>query len=294
MSASPVAVPKNSTTVRFTLGSLAEWLAPKVVLDRAFHAWCTPPRPRRPRAPKEGRPFELETPAGTMKAWEWGMRDDGEIVLLVHGWGSSSVWMEKLVGPLTESGRQVVAIDLPAHGLSEGETTNVLEMTRAIEAAMWRLRPSAVIAHSLGATATALALQHGPKIDRAVLLAPGEDMTYFAHAFTERAGLSQGVAVGLLSRIEQRVGIAPDTLSLRHHAPPQGTSVLVVHDPADTEVPWSHAQRLASVWGPRMKLLAAPGAGHHGMPRNPAVSAAAIAFVLDGKARGEPILALPA
>lgn len=292
MSAAPVAVPKNSTTVRFNLGALAEWLAPKLVLDRAFHAWCTPPRPRRPRPPREGRPFELDTPVGTMKAWEWGMRDDAEIVLLVHGWGSSSVAMERLVRPLTESGRQVVAIDLPAHGLSEGETTNVVELTRAIEAAMWRLRPSAVIAHSLGATATALALRHGPKIDRAVLLAPGEDLTYFAHAFTERAGLSQGLAVGLLSRIEQRVGLAPDTLSLRHHAPPEGTRVLVVHDPADPEVPWAHAQRLATVWGPRMQLLAAPGAGHHGMPRNTAVAGAAVGFALDGRARGEPMLAL--
>ncbi len=294
MSEAPVAVPKNSTTVRFSIGTLAEWLAPKAVLDRAFQAWCTPPRPRRPRPPKDGRPFELESPVGTMKAWEWGMRDDADLVLLVHGWGSSAVSMEKLARPLAEAGRQVIAVDLPAHGLSEGETTNVVEMTRAVEAALWRFRPTAVIAHSLGATATALALQLGPKLARAVLLAPGEDMTYFAHAFTARAGLSQGIAVGLLSRIEQRVGIAPDALSLRHHAPPVGTEVLVVHDPADPEVPWSHAQRLASNWGERMKLVAAPGAGHHGMPRVQSIVSAAVDFALDGTTRGAPILALTA
>jgi pimeloyl-ACP methyl ester carboxylesterase len=201
--------------------------------------------------------------------------------------------MEKLARPLAEGGRQVVAVDLPAHGLSPGTTTNAVEMTRAVESALWRFRPSAVVAHSLGATATALALQRSPKVDRVVLLAPGEDMTYFAHAFAARVGLSAEVAVGLLERIEQRVGIRPEELSLRNHAPPAGTSVLVVHDPADDEVPWAHAQRLLASW-PSMQLLAAPGAGHHLMPRGERVIEAAVDWVLDGKTRGAPILTLGA
>jgi len=282
--------PKNSTTVRFRF---LEWLAPKALADRVFEAWCTPPRPRRPRAPREGREFELETPLGALKAWEWGMRDDGETVLLVHGWGSSAVTMEKLAKPLAEAGRQVIAIDLPAHGQSPGTTTNVVEMTRAVEAALWRFRPSAVIAHSLGATATALALARGPRVDRAVLLAPGEDMTYFAHAFAARAGMSQGMGIALLTRIEARVGVTPDSLSLRHHAPPSGTKVLLVHDPADTEVPWAHAQRLNEKW-PEARLLAAPGAGHHGMPRVASIIDVATRFALEGRAEGTPILALTA
>jgi pimeloyl-ACP methyl ester carboxylesterase len=272
---------------------LMEWLAPKAVADRAFEAWCTPPRPRRPRPPKDARTFELETPVGDLRAYEWGMRDDAEIVLLVHGWGGSAVTMEKLARPLAEGGRTVVAIDLPAHGLSPGTTTNAVEMTRAVEAAMWRLRPSAVIAHSLGATATALALARSPKPERMVLLAPGEDMTYFAHAFAKRAGLSQGIALALLTRIQERVGVSPDSLSLRHHPPPKQTSTLVVHDPADDEVPWAHAQRLVASW-PLVQLLAAPGEGHYGMPRKERVIAASVDWVLDGKARGEPLLALSA
>src|SRR5437762_3459467 len=101
MTTATVADPKNSTTVRFkkqpaevgpgVLQGLMESLAPQWVADRAFEAWCTPPRPRRPRPPLDARAFELDTPLGTLKAWEWGMRDDAETVLLVHGWGASAV-----------------------------------------------------------------------------------------------------------------------------------------------------------------------------------------------------------
>src|SRR5688572_26684133 len=95
--------PKNSTTVRFSFRRAAEWLAPRTVLERAYQAWCTPPKNRRPRAPRDGRAFELDTTQGTLQAWEWGVRDDGETVLLVHGWGSSSAAMEKLAAPLAEA-----------------------------------------------------------------------------------------------------------------------------------------------------------------------------------------------
>src|SRR5262245_29582359 len=117
---------KNSTTVRFSWARAAEWFAPRATLDRAFEAWCTPPRPRKPQGPKDGRAFALETPEGTLRAWEWG---EGECVLLVHGWGSRAAWMEKLVGPLVESGRHVVAFDLPAHGESPGTMTNIVEIS---------------------------------------------------------------------------------------------------------------------------------------------------------------------
>jgi pimeloyl-ACP methyl ester carboxylesterase len=276
--------PRNSTIVRFSWTRAVEWLAPKATLDRAFEAFLTPPRPRRPRAPKDGRAFDLNG----LEAWEWG---EGDSVLLVHGWGSRAAWMERLVPPLVAGGRHVVAFDLPAHGSSPGTTTNVVEMANAIESALWRFRAKAIIAHSFGGIAAALSLRNGPPVERLVLLAAGEDLTYFAHAFTERAGLSQGVAIGLLQRIEQVAGASATSLSLRHHPPPPSTQVLVVHDPADDEVPWSHAQTLAARW-PNTQLLAAPGAGHQGLPRSAAVIDATTRFVLDGAMVGSPIRVL--
>jgi pimeloyl-ACP methyl ester carboxylesterase len=288
MARSLSSVSKNSTTVRFSLARAAEWLAPRAVLDKAFEAWCTPVRPRHPRAPKDGRPFELDTPVGTLKAWEWGA---GETVLLLHGWSSNASWMEKLVPPLVEAGRQVVAVDLPAHGQSPGTTTNVVEMARAVESALWRFRPRAIIAHSFGGAAAAHALLNGPSVDRLVMLASAEDLTYFAHAWAARAGLSQGMAIGLLTRIEERIGRSAAAMSLRNHPPPAQTQVLVVHDPADAEVPWAHARTLAARW-PSAQLIAAPGLGHQGLPRAAPVIHAATRFALDGTVVGSAIRVL--
>ena len=250
-------LPKKSTTVRFNVLAAMNLLAPHMTLERVFEKWCTPPRPRNTRVPKGGRPFKMETPTHALQAWEWEGRSEMPTVLLVHGWGGTSVAMEHLARALSEAGATVVAIDLPAHGQSAGTTTNLLEITNAVEAALWRFRPTAVIAHSLGATATALALSRGPHVDRVVLMAPGEEMSYFAHAFARGAGLSPEFAERLLARIESHIGVAPETLSLRNHPPPPSTKVLIVHDPADTDVPWTHVERLLHHW-PRTTL------GHEG------------------------------
>jgi pimeloyl-ACP methyl ester carboxylesterase len=67
-----------------------------------------------------------------------------------------------------------VVIDLPAHGIEAGGSTHAFEMADAIEIAGNALgKVDIVVAHSLGAMATAVAMQSSLKADRLVLLAPG-------------------------------------------------------------------------------------------------------------------------
>jgi len=58
--------------------------------------------------------------------YTWG---EGEkTIIMVHGWASRGTRMGNLADPLNERGFQVVTFDAPAHGDSEGRTTNLLEI----------------------------------------------------------------------------------------------------------------------------------------------------------------------
>ena len=126
----------NSTTVRSVLLHGLEVVAPGFAAQKAFDWWCRPSRVKRLRAPREGRPFSIDTTEGEVKAWEWGSASN-ETVLLVHGWSASSVVMERNAEPLVAAGKHVVAVDLPkpavqrriARLLKEGNARVTLPVT---------------------------------------------------------------------------------------------------------------------------------------------------------------------
>ena len=82
----------------------------------------------------------------------WG--ETGKIVVLVHGWESSSRIYESFVAPLLSAGYRVVAIDGPAHGFSSLRETNLFDFGDALHAVLQRLEKIgevyALVGHSFG------------------------------------------------------------------------------------------------------------------------------------------------
>ncbi len=75
-------------------------------------------RPR--RVPRPHRHFDgdyADTPGGRVAYTAEGA---GPGVLLVHGWDGSPRDMQDIAAALSRAGARVVALDLPAHGFSEG------------------------------------------------------------------------------------------------------------------------------------------------------------------------------
>jgi pimeloyl-ACP methyl ester carboxylesterase len=137
----------------------------------------------------------------------------------------------------------------------------------------------AVIAHSLGAAATIIALAEGLGAERAVLIAPPADLPRYAQQFARTLGLSPRSEAGLLARLDVALGgrAAFDLLRL---ARLQTARTLVLHDPDDREVPFADGRALAEAW-PGARLEALAGAGHTRALRHPEVIARAVGFVAD-------------
>jgi pimeloyl-ACP methyl ester carboxylesterase len=197
-------------------------------------------------------------------------------VLLVHGWSGQAAQLSSFVAPLVQAGFHVLAFDQPAHGQSPGRQTNVVGFADAVAAVAARVAPvHGIIAHSLGATAAAMALRRGLAVERAVLLAPPADPAPFAEAFARASGLPPACARGLGERARRRINEAAGPMADTTRA-----RVLVLHDPADAEVPLSHGEAVAAAW-PHGRFVRVSGLGHRRLMRDPAVIQTAVEFLED-------------
>ncbi|MCA1828343.1 MAG: alpha/beta fold hydrolase [Myxococcales bacterium] len=274
----------SRSVVRFeksTTGRAVRWLdvvAPGLAQRLAFERFFTP---FRRRGTPDMHRFALgDEGSSELTLWDAG---DGRTVLLVHGWSGNAAQMAGFVGPFTAAGYYVAAPDLPAHGTSPGRRTDIREITEAILRVGRRVGPvHAIVAHSFGAPAAVAAMARGLRVESAVLLAPAADLPAYAHSFARAAGLSESSARALLARIDRRIGgvEAYDPVAL---AAVQRARLLVIHDPADREVPFAAGRAIAAAW-PNAELEAVKAAGHTRMLTDPRVIAKTLSFIRGGEA----------
>lgn len=271
--------PRSPGLIRATNRALSA-LAPALAARLAARLFTTPPRPRRPAAEIEllaaarARPMQLG--ARRIETWGWGA---GPRVLLVHGWGGRGAQLGALVGPLLAQHFSVVTFDAPGHGASDAGPVTIPEITSAIRAVADSQGPlAAIVAHSVGATATVRALWEGLDAGAVVLVGPAADLVTPALRFSETFGFSREVRERMHQGIEARVGQSWSAFDAVALAPALAPPLLVIHDRGDAEIPWQHGAALARAWR-GAEMLMTEGLGHRRVLRDPDVVAAAVAFV---------------
>ncbi|HEX6373661.1 MAG TPA: alpha/beta fold hydrolase [Longimicrobium sp.] len=261
---------------------VAAAVAPRAAERHAASLFLTPPRPKPNGVVLEdaeaGR-YALEVREGELRvaAWSWGR---GPAVLLAHGWGGAAADMAPLAERLVAAGYRAVLFDFPAHGRSAGRRTNMVEWLRVVRAVAAAVGPvHAVAGHSFGAATVALALaEHGMDVRGAVLLAPVIGPALFVDRFTGTIGLPAERAEGMMRHIAETLGREPRSLDARWAVTHLHVPALLVHDPADREVPWSHAESIADAW-PGSRLVAAEGLGHNRLLRDERILATVTDFI---------------
>ena len=207
--------------------------------------------------------------------YRWG---NGERrVLLVHGWGGKAAQFFALIGALRDHGFSVIAFDAPAHGGSSGVFASGPAFARAARMVDKLHGPFyGVVAHSLGATATSIALSQGLKVQRAVLLAPVAFIEPLLEMFIKLRELPEPLAVSLRERFAARYSagiISVPILAKAFQIP-----ALIFHDPDDGDLPFWHGKSIAEAW-PGAMLVPAIGAGHWRILRDQTVIDGTVAFL---------------
>jgi Serine aminopeptidase, S33 len=125
----------------------------------------TPPKARPKRAHAErialATQFPLNLGGISARGYAWG---SGPAVIFSHGWCADASWFAPYITQLNLLGFQVVAFDAPGHGFAARGRTDMFGFAACIGGASdWVManggRVQAVVGHSFGAVAAAIAMR---------------------------------------------------------------------------------------------------------------------------------------
>ncbi|RDK07119.1 alpha/beta fold hydrolase [Cupriavidus lacunae] len=258
-------------------------LMPGAAARALERVWFSPPRAAATSAARRAldsarADWALVTghgPSRRVRVYRWGT--SGPVVLLAHGWGGQAGQWHAVIDGLLAAGMRVVAFDALSHGASDAGArgaaqTSVLEMSRSLLAAAWHAGPvHAVVAHSLGGAATALALREGLPASAAVLVGSPADMHAACASLAWQLGVGPAVLARMQRQSERWLGMpwsafnVPDVGRTRPVPP-----TLVIHDRDDKEVRWEDGAAIAGAW-PGARLETTTGLGHRRILHDPAV-----------------------
>lgn len=212
-----------------------------------------------------------------IQVYAWGK---GKTVLAVHGWAGRGTQFRKFIEPFTSQGFRLVAIDGPAHGKSEGRSTEIIAFADAIAAVYKREQAVAIIAHSFGGVASLFAIQQGlnnaVQINIASPTIADEIIKSYLNALRASAKMGQLFKAFILAETGKRfedfssleiVKRVPDTLNL-----------LLVYDEDDVEVTMDHAYAIKKVFSSAL-LFETKGLGHNRILKDDNVINRCVTFV---------------
>jgi pimeloyl-ACP methyl ester carboxylesterase len=196
---------------------------------------------------------------------------------LIHGWGGKASQYFAFVERLISGGIEVIGFDAPAHGRSSGEFASGPAFARAAIETVARVGPvSGLIAHSLGAAASAIAILEGLAVKKIVLLAPIARIFPRLEAFAERRQLTLAQTEALFAAFsaKYRHRILSVTEAVRDFA----GEGLIFHDPDDPEVPFAQGAAIAAAWS-NVQLIPISNVGHWRILRSREIVERAVTFL---------------
>jgi pimeloyl-ACP methyl ester carboxylesterase len=200
--------------------ALAEHVAPALGARAVVRMCTTVPRAvpgRRAAAVPEGERRRVHLPGplpASILTEAWGK---GPVVYLLHGFGGHRTSWHRFIGPLTRAGFRAVTLDVPGHGDSGGGAygpgrTSLPEAITALRAAAGYYGPAhAVVAHSMGALAAAVACLDGLPAGHLVLIAPVPDHWSGIQVFAEAAGVGERIQAHMPRALERLLRIPLST-----------------------------------------------------------------------------------
>ena len=212
---------------------------PRRTPDQSAQAFLTPRKLDRPLPlfMPDARVLVADGPVGKVVG---RMQGDGPCVVLLHGWEGAASDFSGFVPPLLVAGFSVLALDLPAHGASEGDLVSIPLAAEALLVVQDALGPQhsfhAGIGHSLGAAILIHAMTQGCRVARAALIAAPAHTLDYARDYCERDGLDAEQAEQMLDHLHSSFGVDVRAISLSTQAVQLTQPALLVHSDDDRVV----------------------------------------------------------
>lgn len=266
------------------MSALTSSVESQVILKKVYRAFFGPTKYEVKSTDQaileRGKNSRIPFSDGELAVTTWG--DSGPVVLLMHGWGGSRAQMTGFVDPLLNAGFRVVAYDQPAHGESDGKTTNVLEIAPTMELVMKQEgKFDFIIAHSFGTLITSYALVNLnlPLPSKLVYFGSFNRLMDALPRFQVQAKLSDEMTTGLQEMIYENFGsgvldeIVNEKMVTKLHLPS-----LIFHDRSDTVTPVEDSRAIANAWA-GAQYIETNGLNHRGALQSQEIHEQVIRFL---------------
>jgi pimeloyl-ACP methyl ester carboxylesterase len=248
-----------------TLSFVAPQKAAKKALDMFFTPKKHPSKTWEIDGLKTAKNITLE---GGINCLVWG---EGKPILLMHGWEGRASQMAVFLPYLSSSEYQLIALNAPAHGLSEGMRSNPHKFIKAIFTAQQHFGDfHAIVGHSMGGGSAVYAALENLNVNKVISIAGPNNFENLVRAFALFVGL-RGKALNLfMQQTEEEVDLPFSTLNLASRVTNLNKPLLVIHDEDDVEVPFVGASRYKDTIA-QGEFYATKGLGHRKIMQSPEV-----------------------
>lgn len=267
---------------------IIQWLFPKieVVSPRLAAFWFqrlffTPFRYKTPEKEldvlRAAFQYTVQVGKKRIQVYTWG---SGPAVLMVHGWAGRGTQFRKFIEPLNSAGFKAVAIDGPAHGQSEGRSTEIIEFAQAITEVYTKEHAVAIIAHSFGGVASLYAMANGLKNTVQINIASPTIGEEIIKSYLRALNGSKRVGELFREFILKSTGKRFEEFSALEIIKqiPADSNLLLIYDEDDEEVTMEHAYELKKVF-PKALLFETKKLGHNRILKEDSVINRCVTFV---------------
>jgi len=175
---------------------------------------------------------------------------NSEVILLVHGWESNASRWKKLLNYLIPLGKTIIAIDGPAHGLSEGKEFNAPKFAEYINIVAQKYHPKTIIGHSIGGAAVSFYLHkyNDKTIEKVILLGAPSDFKIIANNFVKLLSLNNRIKHKLEKYYLEKFSIDINEFSAHKFAQNFTQKAFIAHDTEDKVVLIDEGRKYADTW----------------------------------------------
>lgn len=195
------------------------------------------------------------------QTYKWKGNDD--VILLVHGWESNATRWKKFLKQLKSTGKTIIAIDAPAHGLTSGIEFNVPIYAEFLDTISKKYKPKYLIGHSIGGTACVYFQHQYPnhKLEKMVLLGAPSDFRVLLQNYINILSLNSKIHNRLIAYTKERFDVTIDEFSGAKFLKNTTIPGIIAHDIDDAVVNIEEGKKLASSWK-TAKFIETKGLGH--------------------------------
>jgi pimeloyl-ACP methyl ester carboxylesterase len=259
-----------------------ELIAPSLAHRYFIRIFFTPLKYRVPEKEKEIRQrahkFELRVDGKKIQCYEWGK---GPVVLLVHGWAGRASQFRKIIEAFVIAEYKVVGFDGPAHGESEGKSTNIIEFEHVLRK-IYEVTgvPEGIIAHSFGGGAVLYAAMLGLPVKKLINIASPTIGDEIIDTYLRTINGSWNTGNFFKGYMIKKFNKTFDEFTALYFITRIADlpEILLVHDEDDKEVYIKHAEALKKLY-PGAILFRTKGLGHTRIMKDEAVINRCVTFI---------------